>query len=65
MRSTRNRLLVAAVLAALSAGSPGAQAPERELVATLSGKVLAGAERKADGGKWEVSVVHQPKRFRK
>ncbi len=28
------------------------------------GRVLAFAERKGDGGKWEVSVVHLPERFR-
>ena len=28
------------------------------------GRVLAVAERKGDGGKWEVSVIHLPERFR-
>jgi hypothetical protein len=29
------------------------------------GRVLAFAERKADGSKWEVSIVHLPERFRR
>jgi hypothetical protein len=29
------------------------------------GRVLAFAERKGDGGKWEVSIVHLPERFRR
>jgi hypothetical protein len=28
------------------------------------GRVLAFAERKGDGGKWEISIVHLPERFR-
>ncbi len=55
MRQDSRRTAVIVLLATLTAGAAGAQAPEKELVATVSGKLLSGGLITGIG--WDASVL--------